>query len=116
MRVVKSLADHKPRIVLDCRRGKAEHMPSIDELMKSVAGLYGNRAIGVIMTGMGCDGAAGIAAIFHQGGLTIGQDESTCTVYGMPRVCAERGVLSRVAPLTYIPNIILRAIRGSRNT
>ncbi|HTS04373.1 MAG TPA: CheB methylesterase domain-containing protein [Candidatus Eisenbacteria bacterium] len=116
MRVVKSVADHKPRIVLDSRRGKAEHMPSIDELMKSVAGLFGSRAIGVIMTGMGCDGAAGIAAIFHQGGLTIGQDESSCAVYGMPRVCAERGILRRVAPVTYIPNIILRAIRSSRQT
>ena len=116
MRVVNSLADHKPRIVLDSRRGKALHIPSIDELMKSVAGLYGNRTIGVVMTGMGCDGAAGIGAIFHKGGLTIGQDEATCTVYGMPRVCAELGILTRVAPLTYIPHLIMRAIRGARCT
>jgi len=113
MRVVKSLADQKPRIVLDSRRGRAEHIPSIDELLKSVAVVYGSRAIGVIMTGMGSDGAAGIAAIFHQGGLTIGQNEDTCAVYGMPRVCAELGVLTRVAPLTYIPNIVMRAVRNS---
>jgi two-component system, chemotaxis family, protein-glutamate methylesterase/glutaminase len=114
MRVVKSLADEEPRIVLDYRRGKALHMPSIDELMKSVAELYGNRAIGVIMTGMGSDGAAGIAAIFHQGGLTIGQNEATCTVYGIPRACAEMGVLTRIAPLFYIPTVIVRALRNSR--
>jgi two-component system chemotaxis response regulator CheB len=112
MRVVTSLADQKPRIMLDSRRGRAEHIPSIDELLKSVAVVYGSRAIGVIMTGMGSDGAAGMAAIFHQGGLTIGQDEVTCAVYGMPRVCAELGVLTRVAPLTYIPNIVMRAVRN----
>lgn len=114
MRVVRSLAGDEPRIVLDYRRGKALHMPSIDELMKSVAELYGNRAIGVIMTGMGSDGAAGIAAIFHRGGLTIGQNEATCTVYGMPRACAELGVLTMIAPLSYIPTVIIRAIRNSR--
>jgi len=114
MRVVRSLADEKPRIVLDSRRGNALHIPSIDELMKSVAGVYGNRAVGVIMTGMGSDGAAGIAAIYHQGGLTIGQNEATCTVYGMPRACAELGILTRIASLPYIPTVIIGALRNSR--
>jgi two-component system chemotaxis response regulator CheB len=113
MRVVQSLSDHKPRIALDARRGDALHMPSIDELMQSVADLYGNRAIGVIMTGMGCDGAEGMAAIFHAGGITIGQDQATCTVYGMPRVCAELGVLTRVAPLSHIPTEITRLLHHS---
>ncbi len=112
MRVVESLTDQKPRIVLDPRRGKALHMPSIDELMKSVAAIYRDRAIGVIMTGMGCDGASGIAAIHNQGGVTIGQDESSCTVYGMPRVCAELGVLTRTVTLVHIPNAIMRAINN----
>ena len=111
MRVVQSLSDHKPRIALDSRRGDALHIPSIDELMKSVADFYGNRAIGVIMTGMGCDGAEGMAAIFHGGGITIGQDQATCTVYGMPRVCAELGVLTRIAPLSQIPTEITRVLR-----
>lgn len=110
MRVVKSLTDQKPRIVLDSRRGKALHMPSIDELMKSVAAVYRSRVIGVIMTGMGSDGASGMAAIYNQGGLTIGQDETSCTVYGMPRVCAELGVLTRVVTLAHIPNAILRVL------
>jgi len=116
MKVVKSLADSKPRIVLDSRRGKAQHIPSIDELMKSVAEVYRNRAIGVIMTGMGSDGAAGIAAIFREGGLTIGQNEATCTVYGMPRACAELGVLSRIVSLSYIPTVIIRATRNCKRT
>ncbi len=72
-------------------------------MMKSVAQVFQNRAIGVIMTGMGSDGAAGISAIYKQGGLTIGQDQASCAVYGMPRVCAQLGVLSRVLPLSDIP-------------
>jgi two-component system, chemotaxis family, protein-glutamate methylesterase/glutaminase len=85
------------------------HIPSVDVLMKSVAEAFRNRALGVIMTGMGCDGAEGMRAIRRQGGLTIGQDEASCTVYGMPRACAELGVLSRVVPLLEIPAHILRA-------
>jgi two-component system chemotaxis response regulator CheB len=50
-------------------------------------------------------------AIYQQGGLTIGQDEATCTVYGMPRACAELGILSRIVPLFEIPGEILQAAR-----
>src|SRR5215471_10670209 len=78
-------------------------------LMKSVAEVFHHRAIGVIMTGMGSDGAEGMSAIFRSGGLTIGQDESTCTVFGMPRICSELGVLARVAPLFDIPRQIIQA-------
>jgi two-component system chemotaxis response regulator CheB len=63
----------------------------------------------VIMTGMGSDGAEGMRAIHRQGGFTIGQDEASCTVYGMPRACAELGILSRVLPLPQIPAQILQA-------
>jgi two-component system, chemotaxis family, protein-glutamate methylesterase/glutaminase len=87
------------------------HIPSVDVLMKSVAEAFRNRALGVIMTGMGSDGAQGMKAIHRMGGLTIGQDEASCTVYGMPRACAELGVLSRVVPLLEIPAHILRAAR-----
>jgi two-component system, chemotaxis family, protein-glutamate methylesterase/glutaminase len=83
-------------------------------MMKSVADVFKNRALGVIMTGMGSDGAEGMAAIYRQGGLTIGQDEATCAVYGMPRACAELGVLSRVIPLSDIPVQILQATRRRR--
>ena len=79
--------------------------------MESVAKVYGNRAMGVILTGMGSDGLQGMKAIHRAGGLTIGQDEASCTVYGMPRACAELGVLIRVVPLADIPGEILQAVR-----
>jgi two-component system chemotaxis response regulator CheB len=90
------------------------HMPSANVLMNSVAAAYHNLALGVIMTGMGSDGAEGMRSIFREGGLTIGQDEETCTVYGMPRVCAEMGILTRVLPLSQIPTQILEATRVRR--
>jgi two-component system, chemotaxis family, protein-glutamate methylesterase/glutaminase len=78
-------------------------------MMKSVADTFRSLALGVIMTGMGSDGAEGMRAIRRQGGFTIGQDESSCTVYGMPRACAELGILNRVLPLLQIPAQILQA-------
>jgi two-component system chemotaxis response regulator CheB len=90
------------------------HIPSANVLMNSVAATYHNLALGVIMTGMGSDGAEGMRSIFRAGGFTIGQDEATCTVYGMPRVCAEMGILSRVVPLSQIPTQILEATRVRR--
>lgn len=89
-------------------------MPSANVLMNSVAAAFHNLALGVIMTGMGSDGAEGMRSIFREGGLTIGQDEETCTVYGMPRVCAEMGILTRVVPLSQIPTQILEATRVRR--
>ena len=61
------------------------HRPSADLLFASVARAYGNRAMGVIMTGMGRDGARELGTIYREGGLTIGQDEASCVVYGMPK-------------------------------
>lgn len=98
-------------ITLGREPADALHIPSADVLMASIAKLYGNRALGVILTGMGSDGAQGMQAIYRAGGLTIGQDEATCTVYGMPRACAELGVLRRVVPLLEIPREILCATR-----
>jgi two-component system chemotaxis response regulator CheB len=67
--------------------------------------------MGIIMTGMGDDGALGMQAIFREGGVTLGQDQATCVVYGMSRSCAERGVLNQVAALPDIPLYILAALR-----
>ncbi len=75
------------------------HRPSADVLFKSVAAAFGNSALGVIMTGMGRDGAREIGAIYEAGGITIGQDEASCVVYGMPRVAAEYGFLTRQVAL-----------------
>jgi two-component system chemotaxis response regulator CheB len=66
------------------------------------------------MTGMGSNGAAGMTAIFRKGGLTFGQDEASCAVYGMPRVCARLGVLMYVLSLSDIPAFIIRATHHRR--
>ena len=67
------------------------HRPSADVLFASVAVTYQNRALGVIMTGMGRDGAQQLGTIYKEGGMTLGQDESSAVVYGMPRVAYELG-------------------------
>jgi two-component system chemotaxis response regulator CheB len=105
---VKRSSDSQPLICLDTHPEDAPHTPSVDVLMKSVAQAFGNLALGVILTGMGSDGAEGMRAIYRQGGFTIGQDETSCAVYGMPRACAEAGVLNRVLPLAQIPAQILQ--------
>jgi two-component system chemotaxis response regulator CheB len=87
------------------------HRPSVDVMMLSVADVFGASAMGIIMTGMGADGVQGMKAIEKAGGLTVGQDESSCIIYGMPRSCAEAGVLQRVVPLMQIPGEILQATR-----
>jgi two-component system, chemotaxis family, protein-glutamate methylesterase/glutaminase len=87
------------------------HVPSADVTMQSVASAFHSEAMGVIMTGMGSDGAEGMNAIHREGGFTVGQDEPSCAVYSMPRACAEMGILDRVVPLSQIPQEILRATR-----
>ena len=109
MCVVPRVSDSKPIIALGRHPEDSIHIPSVDVLMNSVADVFKNRALGVIMTGMGSDGAEGMSAIYRQGGFTLGQDEATCAVYGMPRVCAEIRVLTRVVSLSDIPAQILRA-------
>jgi len=111
MRVIRRLSDSRPMISLDENPRNTLHVPSVDVLMDSVATVYGNRALGIIMTGMGSDGALGMKAIYRAGGFTIGQDRATCTVYGMPRACAEQGILSRIVPLAEIPEEVIRATR-----
>jgi two-component system chemotaxis response regulator CheB len=103
-----------PVLCLDPQPEDALHKPSVDVMMNSVAEVFGNLVLGVIMTGMGSDGAKGMHAIHRRGGFTIGQDESTCTVYGMPRACADLGVLTRIVPLSQIPTLILYATHYRR--
>ena len=78
------------------------HVPSIDELMRSVADSYGERSIGVLMTGMGSDGVEGMRAIKWAGGTTIAQDEATSVVFGMNKVAIERGYIDKVVALDRI--------------
>ncbi len=84
------------------------HTPSVDVMMNSVAEVFRASTLGVIMTGMGADGAKGMETIKREGGFNLGQDEASCAVYGMPRSAAEAGVLHRVVPLLKIPEQILQ--------
>jgi len=88
-------------------------MPAVDVMMLSAAEAGGSHAVGVIMTGMGSDGEQGMRALHSRGALTIGQDERSCAVYGMPRACAEQGTLHRILPLEEIPRELLRAVSVS---
>lgn len=90
------------------------HIPSVDVMMLSAADVFRSLCMGVILTGMGADGAKGMQAIQKEGGMTLGQDEASCTVYGMPRSCAEMGVLQRVVPLQQVPEQILQITHYKR--
>jgi two-component system chemotaxis response regulator CheB len=89
------------------------HIPSVDILMLSAADQFAQQSMGVILTGMGSDGQHGMSAIYRAGGYTVGEDERTCTVYGMPRACAEAGILQNVLPLDSVPGEIVR-IAGAK--
>jgi two-component system, chemotaxis family, protein-glutamate methylesterase/glutaminase len=108
---VERTSDKRTLVCLSNQPEKQLHAPSADITMQSVAAAFHSQAMGVIMTGMGSDGARGMSAIHREGGFTVGQDEASCAVYGMPRVCAEMGILDRVVPLARIPDEILRAAR-----
>lgn len=82
------------------------HKPSVDVLFESVATHVGRNALGVIMTGMGDDGARGLLRMREAGARTIGQNERTCVVYGMPKVAAEMGAVEELVALDAIPERI----------
>jgi len=82
------------------------HRPSVDVLFRTVAAEFGSQAVGVLMTGMGEDGAAGLGAIRAAGGLTIAQSEKSCVVYGMPRAAIERGFAARTVDLENLASVL----------
>jgi two-component system chemotaxis response regulator CheB len=82
------------------------HRPSVDVLFNSVASEFGSRAIGVLMTGMGDDGALGLGAIQAAGGVTIAQSPDTCVVDGMPRAAIERGFAARIVSLPSLASVL----------
>jgi two-component system chemotaxis response regulator CheB len=84
------------------------HKPSVDVLFQSVAHNAGRNALGVIMTGMGDDGARGLLQMREAGAQTIGQDEATCVVYGMPAVAYKLGAVEQQVPLNLIASLIER--------
>ena len=90
------------------------HRPSADVLFASTAMTYSNRALGVIMTGMGRDGAQQLGTIYKEGGMTLGQDEASAVVYGMPRVAYELGHVMEQVPLDKMARRICDVAKTSR--
>lgn len=86
--------------------------PSIDFAMRSVANIYDGSSLGVLLTGIGSDGALGMKAIRDAGGSTIAEDESTCVVFGMPKAAIELGCVDEVLPLPEIAPAIMNMLGG----
>lgn len=93
---------------LDSGEPVSRHRPSVDALFASVATAAGRDAVGVILTGMGDDGARGLAAMRDAGASTIAQDEATCVVFGMPAEAIRAGAAEEVVPLGAIADLVLR--------
>jgi two-component system chemotaxis response regulator CheB len=110
LQLVKAGADY--RCVLDDGALVTGHRPSVDVLFRSVARHVGKSAIGVILTGMGKDGADGLLELRKAGGKTIGQDEASSLVYGMPHVAFERGAVMHQCALSQVADAILDACEG----
>ena len=85
----------------------SRHRPSVDVLFRSVAKIAGTNALGVIMTGMGEDGAAGLLEMRKVGAHTVAQDEESCVVFGMPKEAIKRGGVLKTVPLMAIPHEIM---------
>jgi two-component system chemotaxis response regulator CheB len=90
----------------------SRHLPSVDVLFRSTARVCGPRACGIILTGMGSDGAKGLLEMARSGAETIGQDEETCVIYGMPRAAARLGAVKAQLPVSDIPAHLTRWARG----
>lgn len=89
----------------------SRHKPSVDYLFSSAARVLGSQCVGVILTGMGADGANGMLEMRKAGAKTIGQDEESCVVYGMPRAAYEIGAVEKVCSLDQMPQEILTAFK-----
>jgi len=92
----------------------SRHRPSVDVLFRSAALSAGPNAVGVIMTGMGADGAEGLLEMRRAGAATIAQDEVSCVVFGMPKEAIARGAAAEIVPLSELPAALLR--RAARTT
>lgn len=91
------------------------HKPSVDVLFRSVARHAGSNALGIIMTGMGDDGARGLLAMREQGASTVAQDEASCVVFGMPREAIRLGAAQTIEPLSRLPALINQFCVSARN-
>jgi len=99
-------------VVLDSEPSDAVHRPSVDVTMQSAAALWGRRCSGVLLTGMGSDGAWGMWSIRARGGWTIAESEESCVVYGMPRAAVELGAASEIVSLGKIATRLAAIVAG----
>jgi len=104
------------RVVLDLNQEPPQHScrPAVDVLFRSVAEVYGASALGVVMTGMGSDGACGAAHIREAGGEILVQDEASSVVWGMPRAVVSAGAADKICPLAEISLEVVRRVTASR--
>ena len=100
----------KPVITLNKKPKIHGVRPAADPMMITAAEVFGRRTVGVVMTGMGRDGAQGIVAIKKKGGITIAQDKETSIIYGMPKAAAETGMVDYIVPLDKIADTIVMAV------
>ncbi|MGK5085877.1 chemotaxis response regulator protein-glutamate methylesterase [Bdellovibrionota bacterium FG-1] len=105
-------SDGTIRIVIDDSPPVNRHKPSVDVLLDSVVKELGKSAVGVILTGMGADGAKGLLKMRDAGSNTIAQDEASCVVFGMPREAIRLGGAETVAPLDQIASKLVRLLQG----
>jgi two-component system chemotaxis response regulator CheB len=102
----------EPHVALNQAENVNGHRPSVDVLMHSVAMEYGSRAVGVIMTGMGRDGADGLRELHRRGGRVIAQDKESSVIYGMNREVVQSGSADEVVPVDAIARRIIEALRS----
>jgi two-component system chemotaxis response regulator CheB len=105
--VIKERKKHKIRL----EKSDALYRPSVDYLFNSVADTYNKRSIGILLTGMGADGACGLKRIKDVGGITIAEAKETSVIYGMPRVADEIGAVMHQLPLNEIPLFICSLVK-----
>jgi len=101
---------HKVLAHVDTRPFDTQHRPSADVLFRSAAETFGDRTLGIVMTGMGSDGMQGAAWIKSQGGIVYTEAEETCVVYGMPGCVVEAGLSDRSVPLDRMAQAILEVV------
>ena len=89
--------------------------PSVDVMFRSVAKNVGSNAVGVILTGMGADGAKGMLVMRKNGAITMAQDEDSCVIFGMPREAIKYGGVDQIVPLQMIPQAILNSLQSQRS-
>jgi two-component system chemotaxis response regulator CheB len=108
-----SRAGGAPRAALDSRDPVSGHRPSVDVLMRAVAAEYGERALGIIMTGMGRDGADGLHELRQRGGRVIAQDQESSVIFGMNREVIQNGDADEVVPLEAIGPRLATLVTGT---